>query len=95
MMTANRKSVTIYLNRSRIWRWQVELVERLARHRDVYPVVRLIDGPHVLRTFKLLLELEKLVFRLHGEHACDLLDENILDLARRRRVRETTAECSI
>ncbi len=79
MTTTNRKSVTICLNRSRIWRWQVELVERLARHRDVYPVVRLIDGPHVPRTFKLLLELEKLVFRLHGEHACDLLDENILD----------------
>ncbi|WP_024574583.1 MULTISPECIES: hypothetical protein [unclassified Afipia] len=74
-----RRKVTIWLNRARLWRWQHELVTRLARHPDINPVVRLADGPSPPRAFTLLLMLEKFAFRLHDDHACDLLSENAFE----------------
>ena len=77
--TSGRRTVTICLNRARLWRWQHELVTRLARHPDIDPVVRLMDGPSPPRAFTLLLMLEKFAFRLHDEQACDLLDEKAFE----------------
>lgn len=77
--TAGRRVVTICLNRARLWRWQQELVTRLARRPDINPVVRLVDGPPPPRAFTLLLMLEKFAFRLHDDHACDLLSEKAFE----------------
>lgn len=77
--TAGRRMVTICLNRARLWRWQQELVTRLARHPNINPVVRLVDGPPPPLAFTLLLMLEKFAFRLHDDHACDLLSEKAFE----------------
>lgn len=71
--------MTICLNRARLWRWQHELVTRLARRSDIDPVVRLMDGPPPSRAFTLLLMLENFAFRLHDEHACDLIGEKAFE----------------
>lgn len=77
--TAGGRTVTICLNRARLWRWQHELVTRLARRSDIDPVVRLMDGPPPSRAFTLLLMLENFAFRLHDEHACDLIGEKAFE----------------
>lgn len=83
--TAGRRTITICLNRARLWRWQYELVTRLARRPDINPVVRLVDGPPPPRAFTLLLMLEKFAFRLHDEHACDVLSEAAFEVYRETR----------
>lgn len=77
--TTGKRKITICLNQARLWRWQHELVTRLARHPDIDPVVRLVDGPPLPRAFTLLLMLEKFAFRLQDGNACDLLSEKAFE----------------
>jgi hypothetical protein len=65
--------VRIRLNRRRLWRWQLWLVEALAAA-GAAPELVFADGAPLPRPLRLLLALERLVFGLAGEHASDLLD---------------------
>jgi hypothetical protein len=68
-----KKSVTLRLNRERLFRWQCELATRLAASADIDLAVCLVDGQPLPPVFKLYIALEALIFRLRGNHACDLL----------------------
>lgn len=66
--------IEVRLNPRRLWRWHLWLIEALAnRHGRVF--ARFVPGGSPLpRSLCLLLALERLVYRLPGEHACDLLE---------------------
>lgn len=72
-------SVHVRLNGARLWRWQRELVARLAAHPAVDLSMSFADGPPPPRAFMLLTTLERFAFRLHGEHACDHLDRTAFE----------------
>lgn len=65
--------IEVRLNPRRLWRWHVWLIEALARcHSRVF--MRFMEGgPPLPRSLALLLSFERMVFRMPGEHACDLL----------------------
>lgn len=69
-----RVSVHLRLNGARLWRWQRELVARLAAHSALDISVSFVDGPPPPQAFVLLTALERFAFRLRGGHACDHLD---------------------
>jgi hypothetical protein len=68
----------VYLNARRLWRWHIWLLEAVTEAFQA-PEVFLIDsGPALPGAVKILLTLERLVFRLSGEHACDLVDKSAI-----------------
>lgn len=69
-----RRSLHLRLNSARLWRWQRELVARLAAHPDVDLTVSFVDGKPLPSAFVLLTTIERFAFRLRGGHACDHLD---------------------
>lgn len=73
---ATPRLIEMRLNRARLWRWQFELAQRLTVDRGFDLVVRFADGPRVPMAFDVLRALENSVLGLHGEHACDRLDES-------------------
>jgi hypothetical protein len=77
LSSANSSSVRVqvYLNRNRLWLWHLWLLESLA---EVFPLLEVCfvdSGRSLPVAVKLLLTLERLIFRLPGEHACD----NVVD----------------
>lgn len=70
-----RRAIEMRLSRARAWRWQFDLADRLAADPAVDLTIRFTDGPPLPAAFDMLRMLENCVFRLHGEHVCDRLDE--------------------
>lgn len=66
-------SVELHLNPRRLWRWHLWLIEALAVSHPGARVRFVEGGPPLPRSLALLLSLERVVFRLPGEHACDAL----------------------
>src|SRR5215469_7074402 len=66
--------VRIRLNPKRIWRWHLWLIEDLARSPvadlSIFEAAETVGLPGPVLT---LMSLEKLIYGLPGEHACDLL----------------------
>ena len=66
--------VQIRLNPRRIWRWHLWLVEYLTTSLRRSPkIVLSANGPVLASSVATLLSLERLVYRIQGQRACDLL----------------------
>ncbi|MEH3147859.1 MAG: formyl transferase [Methylobacterium frigidaeris] len=68
------RRVVVRLDPRRIWRWQVWLLESLSRAGTGEVAVAFGPGRPLPAALRLLLSLERQVYRLHGEQAADLLD---------------------
>lgn len=72
-----RATVKIRLGRNRLWHWQLELVKRLSQHPQIDVCVGFVEAQPVVASFRLLMMLERLLLRIHGEHACDAVEASV------------------
>jgi hypothetical protein len=80
-VSSARTMLQIRLGRNRLWRWQWVLVERLARYPQFDVRVDFVESQPVAPSFRLLMMLERLLFRIHGEHACDAIEATAFSVA--------------
>ncbi len=66
--------VQLRLNRRRLWRWHLWLRDALADRLRTPPEIVLTDGPPLGSGLSMLLSLERLLYGMPGEHACDVID---------------------
>jgi hypothetical protein len=70
--------VVVRLDRRRVWRWHAWLVEALSTSPGCRVEVSVVDGRPLPAAVDLLLRLERLVFRISGEQAADLVPVSTL-----------------
>ncbi|RVU20581.1 glucosamine inositolphosphorylceramide transferase family protein [Methylobacterium oryzihabitans] len=68
------RRVTVRLDPDRIWRWQLWLLDALARAGIGQVAVAFGPGHPLPPALRLLLSLERQIYRLRGEQAADLVD---------------------
>lgn len=68
----------VYLNARRLWLWHIWLLKALNEVFQILEVCFIDSGPPLPKSVKLLLTLERLLFGLSAEHACDLVDQSIV-----------------
>ncbi|WP_407524076.1 glucosamine inositolphosphorylceramide transferase family protein [Methylobacterium oryzisoli] len=72
------RRIRVRLDPQRLWRWQLWLLDALAARPGVTVEVEAVPGRPYPAALRLLLALERPIFRIRGEQAADLLDPAIL-----------------